>query len=235
VSAPPPERPGPGSRGPTARSRWVVAGLATALLVVFTLAFLLAESRGLEDAETWQAWLAPLRQGAGAWVAAAALIGALVADLALPVPSSVVMTLSGGLLGLVPGTLVNLVGALGAAWLGWGLCRALGEPAFARVVGEDLPAVRAWFGRWGPWAIILSRAVPMLTEIISCLAGLHGMGFLRFTALTLAGTLPVAAVYAWAGSVGATTLWVPLLVALVLPGLGYAAVRFGILRTGRAG
>ena len=46
----------------------------------------------------------------------------------------------------------------------------------------------------------LSRSVPMLTEIVSCAAGLARIPFRVFLALSVAGTLPLCAVYAWAGN-----------------------------------
>lgn len=196
-------------------------GVVIGLVAVFSLAFVLAEQAGLEDVQTWRTWLqAP---GGQAGVAGVVFV-ALVVDLVLPVPSSVVMTVSGGLLGVVVGTVVNTLGGMGAAWLGWGLARGLGRGPYLRWIGAEQPEVERWFSRWGPWAIVLSRAVPMLTEIISCLAGLNGVSFLRFTLLSLAGTVPVAAVYAWAGASGATSLWVPLLVAFGLPAAGYGVV-----------
>jgi len=199
----------------------VVGGLVVGLVVVFSVAFVVAEQAGLESAETWRAWLQAPGGQVGVGVA---VVLALVIDLVLPVPSSVVMTLSGALLGVLPGTALNVLGSLGAAWLGFGLSRVLGRGAFVRLVGADQPAVERWFDRWGPWAIVLSRAVPMLTEIISCLAGLHRMGWIRFTLLSLAGTLPVSLVYAWAGATGATSLWVPVIVAFALPAAGYGFV-----------
>lgn len=199
----------------------VVGAIVLGLVIVFSVAFVVAEQAGLESAETWRGWVG----SGGGQAGAAGIIGlALVADLVLPVPSSVVMTLSGNLLGFTLGTVVNTAGGMGAAWLGWGLSRALGRGAFTRLVGSDQPRVEAWFQRWGSWAIVLSRAVPMLTEVVSCLAGLHGVSFLRFTVLSLLGTLPVAAVYAWAGATGTTSLWLPLAVAFGLPALGYGAV-----------
>lgn len=189
---------------------------------LFSVLFVLGEQLGWESAATWHALVA---RPEGQLGAAAILIGALVADLVLPVPSSIVMTLSGAALGLILGSLVNIAGSLGGAWLGWGLCRWLGRPVIARVLGGEQPAVEAWFGRWGPWAIVLSRAVPMLTEIVSCLAGLHGVSFARFTLLTLLGTVPISVVYAWAGSAGVTSLWIPLLVAFGIPALGYGVAR----------
>lgn len=220
-SRPSPPRPRLSSAEPRHRGLKVVVGLIVGLVLVFSVAFVVAEQVGLESAETWRAWIeAP----GGQLGVAAVVVGALMVDLALPVPSSIVMTLSGSFLGTAVGTVVNTLGGLGAAWLGWGLARALGRGWFVRAVGGDPSRVEAWFDRWGPWAIVLSRAVPMLTEVVSCLAGLHGVSFLRFTLLSLAGTLPVAAVYAWAGATGTTSLWVPLVVAFGLPALGYGIV-----------
>ena len=133
--------------------------ITVALVAVFSVAFVVAESVGLEDAATWEGWIGSTGGRVGVGVA---VIGALIADLLLPVPSSIVMTLSGALLGGPAGFVANVLGSLGGAWLGWGLARTLGRGVFLRWVGEDQQGVEAWFARWGAWARCVGGCVRYL-------------------------------------------------------------------------
>ncbi len=205
-----------------------VLGLFAGMLAVLAAMFLVAEQTGWMTAEGVQAWLEGVRATRGGRAAAAlAVFGLLAGDLVLPVPSSIVMTLSGGLLGVATGTLASFAGAMTSALLGFGLCRRYGRRAFARMAGAaDEARVDRFLRTYGAWGILLSRSVPMLTEIISCFAGLGAMSWRRFTALTAAGTLPLCTVYAWAGRRGDTAgfTWAVWL-AFLLPALGFAFLR----------
>ncbi|MFT7521598.1 MAG: putative membrane protein YdjX (TVP38/TMEM64 family) [Kiritimatiellia bacterium] len=212
------------------RGRWVVWFIAVALFVVFTTLFLAAESAGLESEDAWTAWLEPLRNGAGAGATAGVLFVVLASDLLLPIPSSIVMTLSGSLLGVIGGTAINLSGAMASSMAGYAACRWMGSRVFHRLVGDDVERVQTWFERWGPWLIVLSRGVPMLTEIVSCLAGLHRMPAMRFSLLSLVGASPICVVYAWAGATDIGGLWLPALIALALPGLAWGVLSVALRR-----
>jgi len=215
-----------------------LAGLTVGLFALFTFTWLIAESTGVLS-EAWvRQWVESLLDGSegrdgtqgygGVTLAALLLGGLLFADLVLPVPSSVLMVLSGVLLGTVTGALVSFVGAMGSALLGFWLCRRFGRPAFARLVGDqDLPWVDAAVRDYGAWVIVLSRAVPMLTEVVSCVAGLSAMRAWTFLALAAAGTLPLCLAYAWIGAVSgdATPYGWLLLLAFVIPAVGLLLVR----------
>lgn len=175
--------------------------IALFLFFIFTLGFLLAEQAGYTD-EQWvseQILILQASRGGRAW-AALAIAALLTLDLILPVPSSILMILSGSLLGWPTGWLVSLTGAMGSAILGFWACRRWGKSVFDRVAGPvDAGRITHFFEQHGVWAILLSRSVPMLTEVISCLAGLSAMRFRLFLAVSLAGTAPLCLVYAWAG------------------------------------
>ena len=209
--------------------KWFI-GIAIGLFAVFTVTFLLAESFGLMGEQLLIHRLAALREhsGSGAWVGLV-IFGLLAGDLILPIPSSIVMTLSGYFLGAFTGTLVSFGGAMASALLGFGLCRRFGQKAFNRLIGQDdVSRVERILGQYGAWAIIFSRSVPMLTEVMSCLAGLGRMRFPLFLGLSIAGTLPLCCVYAWAGSKSQQTPtgigWAVVL-AFVIPAAGFALVR----------
>lgn len=198
--------------------------LTAGILALLTAVFFAAGALGFDEA--W--WAAQLKASQdGPWLSAALIFAALSLDLFLPVPSSVVMTIAGSSLGFVFGSLVNIAGALACSFLGYGLCRRFGAGLFTWIIGaEDEDRVRAFFERYGAWAILLSRPLPMLTEAVACLAGFQRMPFLRFAALATAGTIPVALVYAWAGERALDDgIVIALAAALMLPAAGFLAVR----------
>lgn len=207
----------------------MLAGLVAGLFLVLTLIFLVAEAQGWMTPGTVSTWIGSgSATPVGRASAATAVVGLLAGDLVLPVPSSVVMTLSGMALGMWGGAAANVAGAMASALLGFGLCRRFGRRAFERFVGaEDAARVQRFMQRYGAWGIVLSRSVPMLTEVVSAAAGLSRLPLGRFAALSASGTLPICIVYAWAGSRGdhAGTGWAVLL-ALALPALGLAMVRW---------
>ena len=191
------------------------------------LLFWLAHAQGWLQETGIHAWFQGL-QGSPEkrLLAASAVVLLLAADLFLPVPSSIVMTAGGSLLGFQSAFFANLLGSLLCASLGYGLCRWLGRPFFLRITTPgDLARAEKFWARYGGWGIVLSRALPMFTELTSCLAGLVRMRFLPFLGLTLLGSAPISAFYAWAGSKGAASggSWAFLL-AVGVSALGFFAL-----------
>lgn len=164
----------------------------------------------------------------GGWIAAAAGFGLLVADVALPVPSSLVMILHGALFGVVGGTLLSLAGAVGAALFGFWIGRR-GGPLFARLVPEEeRRRSDALLRNWGDLAIIVTRPVPILAETMAILAGASPMGWGRMLLATLAGSLPAALLYALTGAAARSLDNTALVFSLVLlvAGLFWAVGRW---------
>jgi uncharacterized membrane protein YdjX (TVP38/TMEM64 family) len=141
----------------------------------------------------------PALRGAGA---AAALLGVglLTVDVLLPVPSSVVMVAHGALFGLVPGAALSLLGGVSATLVGFGLGRR-GRGVVERMT---TPAQRAeadrLLTRWGPWAVVSTRAVPVLAETVAVLAGTSPMRWSVLLCAGAAGTSVPALLYAAAGA-----------------------------------
>jgi uncharacterized membrane protein YdjX (TVP38/TMEM64 family) len=140
------------------------------------------------------------RQGKWAWAAA---IGLIVADLVLPIPATGIMAALGMLYGPVIGGFVGTAGSISAGLVAYGLCRLIGERAAVRLVGRrDLQRAHGFFERSGGWAVAVSRAMPLLPEVITCLAGLTRMPFGRFVAALICGSLPMGFVFAGLGYAG---------------------------------
>jgi uncharacterized membrane protein YdjX (TVP38/TMEM64 family) len=163
--------------------------------------------------------IARLREfGPWAWIIG---IGLIVADVVLPVPATVVMTALGVLYGAVLGGLISAVGSVLAGLTAYAATRALGPRAAIFLVGQrDLIRARTFFERSGGWAVALSRPMPILPEIVACLAGLARMPAHRFVTALVCGSLPMAFVCAGLGAVGENR---PLL-AVIVSGLAPAAL-----------
>lgn len=171
-------------------------------------------------------WLEAIKSlPCGSVVFGAVTAALLIADLFLPVPSSFLMIMSGVFAGFFCGLLINIIGSIGSAVLGFYLCRKFGKSFFERVTGKkDVERIKRFFATNGIWAILLSRSVPLLTEVISCLAGLSQMPFKKFIIFTSVATIPICSVYAYLGSLGQqniSNIGLPIIIALVLPGVGF--------------
>ena len=150
----------------------------------------------------------PLEANARAWIenpgtsGAVAVVALLALDVFLPVPSSVIMVLSGALFGVVPGAMLALVGSISGEWLGFELVRRYGQPMATALIGEnEVPKFDRFFERHGVMAIIVTRPLPIVMETMSVVAGLSQMRRRAFLAASLAGTAPIVFVYAYAGAV----------------------------------
>ena len=141
----------------------------------------------------------PLLRGARP-AAASMSVALLVADVFLPIPSSIVMTANGALFGVAGGALLSLLGSTAAALTGFALGRA-GNDAVRRVVSpREHERAGALLRRWGVVAIALSRPVPILAETVSILAGSSPLTWRQVTLAAAAGSVVPSIVYAWAGA-----------------------------------
>ena len=137
------------------------------------------------------------------------------------------MLIAGKIFGIFWGALISFSGAFLAAAIGFYACRYGGHAVYQRLVGkEDMQRIDQWFGRYGLFAVIMSRPIPMMTEILSCLAGLTDVKPRYFLGAAALGTYPVCLIYAYVGDKGALSDPLPLLlVALIIPGLGWLLTR----------
>jgi membrane protein DedA with SNARE-associated domain len=140
-------------------------------------------------------------------------VGVLVAleNIVPPVPSEVVLAMAGYLAG--EGRL-NVVGATVAATLGsmlgalalYGLGAAIGEDRLKRwldrvplVDPDDLERADRWFDRYGKWAVLFGRLVPVVRSLVSVPAGADRMPLGQFVALTALGSSIWNSLLVWLG------------------------------------
>lgn len=189
------------------RYLFVAAGVLLFLLSLF----LLVEALGVSPFADPVPWLA----GRGA-LGAALGVGLLVADVLLPVPSSLVMIANGAAFGVLGGTLLSLAGGLGAALFGFAIGRR-GGPLLERLVPpEERARVGRVVERWGALAVVVTRPVPLLAETTAIMVGATGVGPGRVALAALAGSLPPAFLYALTGAAAGTFRSGALMFALVI-------------------
>lgn len=168
----------------------------------------------------------------------AALIALLLAaDVALPIPSSLVMVLSGAAFGVAWGSMVALVGSIAGEWLGFELVRRYGRGVSRGIVGADeFERFSAFFERHGTLAVMLTRPLPVVMETMSLVAGLSGMSRVAFLGASLAGTAPIVVIYAYAGAVSreADSIIPAAVILVAVAACGYAWYRAKLAPGARA-
>jgi membrane protein DedA with SNARE-associated domain len=122
----------------------------------------------------------------------------------IPIPSEVTMPLAGwmlvqarglpltsaiwlgGLFGAIGCTLGSVISYALGAWGGRPLVKRYGK--WIMVSEEDLERADKWFGRWGDWAVFISRLLPIVRTFISFPAGVTRMNFPRFVVFSFIGS-----------------------------------------------
>ncbi len=171
--------------------------------------------------EGLRAWMTS--QGAGlVWLLAILL---LVGDLFLPVPATAVMSGLGYFYGTLTGGVIGASGSFLSGALAYGLCRKFGERVAARLMGpSDLERGQRLFAtQAGGWLVALSRWMPLLPEVVACMAGLTRMPGRKFFSALACGCLPMGFVFAWIGSQGEARPGLAIGLSIVVPALLYAA------------
>jgi len=200
-------------------TRWVL--LATAILALVIVPFVLFEAT-VEAAVAEFLASDPPRLTLGL-----AIVGVMAADIVLPVPSSVVATAAGTLLGVGWGSLANLVGLGIGCVIGYAI-GAAGRGIAGRVVGsEQLSLAERLFERRGEIVVAVFRPIPVLAEISVVFAGVARMGRTRFALYAMLANVGIAVAYAGIGAwaAAANEMVVAVAASLILPGLAMLAGR----------
>jgi uncharacterized membrane protein YdjX (TVP38/TMEM64 family) len=169
--------------------------IVAAMMAFFLITFFLVQALGIPLLGDPTPWMQH-----GGVLAASLGVALLIADVLLPVPSSLVMVAHGALFGVVGGTLLSLLGSLGAALFGFAIGRR-GGTLLERLVR---PAEREWanrvLARWGALAVVISRPIPVVAETVAIIAGTSTLGWGRMMIAALVGSLPPALLYALTGA-----------------------------------
>jgi uncharacterized membrane protein YdjX (TVP38/TMEM64 family) len=171
------------------------------VLCVFSLLGWWMFGQGLEEAWDVELLAGRFEEAKGwAWLVG---IGLLLADLLLPIPGTIVMSALGAVYGFWLGGLLASTGSMLAGMIGYGVGKFFKEPFAKRWLGEkDFEKGRAMFSNNGAWVVAVSRALPILPEVLACMAGLLRMPFRKFTIALACGSVPMGFLFAWIGVLG---------------------------------
>lgn len=169
--------------------------IVAALIVCFTVVFLIVEALGvplLSDPTPWMTHRGLLAAGVG--------VGLLIADVVLPVPSSLIMVAHGALFGVVQGTMLSLIGSVGAAMFGFAIGRRGGTFLERIVTSAERDRADSLLRRWGTLAVIVTRPVPVLAETVAIIAGTSSLSWRSVIFASIVGSFPSALLYALSGA-----------------------------------
>lgn len=145
-----------------------------------------------------------VRTGGLPWIFALMAIGSA----CIPIPSEVVMLFAGfavadhaashanhqlTLLGIV---LAGLLGTLVGSWVAYGVGRGGRLELLERHGGKlhmgpsQIQRADRWFRRYGERIVLFGRVIPLIRAFVSLPAGVARMPLLRFSVLTVIGSIP---------------------------------------------
>jgi len=193
---------------------WLIAGAVAALIIVPFVLFA-DDVTALSDRMLAAADSPRTR--------AAVIVALLASDVLLPVPSSIVSTAAGALLGFQLGTAASALGMTLGCLVGYGLGWRLGRAGATRLVGaQELERAASRVGRFRELAVLACRPVPVLAEASVVAAGVIHAPLARFVLVVSGANIAISAWYAAVGSTAASRWEFVLasLVAFLLPALG---------------
>ena len=179
-------------------------------------------------------WAAGLLSGEGGpagsrEVWAAAGVGLLAGDSFLPVPSTLVMSALGLVLGSLLGGLAASVGVFLSGAIAYGVCRRWGAGLARRIAGEKgLVRVAAALERQGWWLIAATRSVPVVQEATACLAGVTRVPARLFFPALAAGSVPTGFAYAAIGASALHDRWWAVALSVLVPVLTWPLVHLAV-------
>ena len=128
-----------------------------------------------------------------------------------PIPSELVLPMAGfastqGELNVWAAIAGATTGSIVGAWLLYWLGVVIGAERLRSIADRiwlidaaDVDKALTWFSRFGEISILFGRLIPGVRSLISIPAGIHGMGVVKFSALTLLGSGVWNGVLIWLG------------------------------------
>lgn len=134
-----------------------------------------------------------------------------------PVPAGVLTIAAGVVFGLLPGTLIVIVGATTGAVAAFYLGRRLGRDGVANLGGKRLAALDRMLRRRGVLSVVLVRLVPLFPyAAVNYLSGLTAVRPRDYLIGTVIGIIPAGVAYVAVGAYGAHPGSAPFLISLAV-------------------
>lgn len=150
-------------------------------------------------------------------VLVAVIMGLLLVDFLLSIPTLLIAVLSGFFLGAVGGALTVFCGLFGTVSMGYFLGKHFGDRLLNRFCRspEQRNLLALQYQQHSSLLIVFARAVPMLPEITAVLSGSHNMPYWKFFAWWALGTAPYCIIASYSGSVSSASNPTPALAGML--------------------
>lgn len=205
------------------------------LALLFASTFIMLNITGVLTIDSIQEGL----QGIGTadpMIIAIVIIGLLLADLLIAVPTLTIAIFAGYFLGWMPGFVVVVLGFCSAGIASYSISRRYGWRLIRRIYQDEqrLNEIYDAFNRLGPLILVLCRAIPILPEVSSCMSGATKMPFSRYILFYSIGSIPYALLATYAGSISTLDNPAPaIIIALALSLLLWSSWYFVTLMKGK--
>lgn len=141
------------------------------------------------------------------WVGGAAIL-LLAVDILLPIPSSVVCTIAGKVLGVIVGTMICWLGLNLSAWLGYWLTSKYGWRFVRKMTDQQSREQVQTVVERSSWLTLVGfRPIPILAEASILLAGCYGLQKRSFWPPVLIGNFVVAVSFVGLGKLSSDQGW----------------------------
>lgn len=176
--------------------------IAMVLALAFASTFIIIKSTGLITEEGVSAFLLQAKS-INPWWLATLVVGLLLVDLLVAVPTMTTILFAGFLMGPIYGGLASATGLMLLGVTGYGMGYRIGRPVLMRLFKDEkrLPEIETAFARNDLLLLFVCQAVPILPELSCTLAGVARTRFPRFLFGYAVGVVPFAFIVAYAGSI----------------------------------
>lgn len=222
--------------------RWVRFALGLVVLAALGLAYLFSEGFRYEVDLALEILgrgdVARLRDyilSFGAWAPVVSALLMVLQALVAPLPAFLLTFANGLAFGTFWGGMLSLSSASVAAAVSFFVARFLGRGPVEVIVGRaQLGSADQWFLRWGAYAVLVARLLPVVSfDVVSYAAGLTSMRFWRFMAATVVGMTPATFIYSFFGERAPQYVRVLLAVFGVVIAVALVAALLRLRRQGR--
>lgn len=174
--------------------------IAVILALAFASTFIIIKSTGLITEEGVSAFLQQAKS-INPWWLAALVVGLLLIDLLIAVPTMTTILFAGFLMGPIYGGLASAIGLMLLGVTGYGMGYRIGRPVLMRLFKDEkrLPEIETAFARNDLLLLFVCQAMPILPELSCTLAGIARTRFPRFLFGYPVGVVPFAFIVAYAG------------------------------------
>ena len=199
------------------RLAWILIVLTISFVIPFIIWGSEFENAFSTDGEWLRKW------GNWAWLIAILL---LMSDLILPIPGTAVMVTLGLIYGPIVGGIVGSIGSILSGVVAYLLCLKFGRKIAIKIAGDKaIQQGENIFERTGAWLVVLSRWLPVMPEVIACMAGLSRMPSRLFIAALATGSIPLAFIFSIIGASSKENPKLTIILSILAPAVLWLLVR----------